>query len=74
MTNKEALCKFLQEIQARKETHLNRLIVGGLLKRSDAYQILCGFTRTMRFVSHRLSQTIEKEVVLLAILAYLTML
>jgi hypothetical protein len=70
-TTKTNLAAKFQEI---KERRLERLIKGGLLKRTDAQYILQAYTETVRRTLRRLSQSVEKEVVILAIAAYLVLL
>ena len=63
-----------QAFQQIKETRLQQLIDGGLLRRPDAHSILCGFTDTVRRTLRTLSQSVEREIVVLAVLAYISLL
>ena len=63
-----------QAFQQIKEARLQQLIDGGLLRRPNAHSILCGFTTTIRRTLRTLSRSVEHEVVVLAVLAYISLL
>jgi len=65
------LNKIQRAFLRRKEGRLERLIRGGLLYQSDAVQVLCDIKDTVAMVLRRMSTSVEKEIVVLAVLIYM---